>query len=389
VKKLVLLAAMAALSALPGGAQPQKRDTDLKAADGTVLKATYYPAAKPGPGVILLHMCNSQRKAWDNLATLLAARGIHTLTLDYRGYGESGGKPYTAWTPQERQQALNQWPDDIYLAYKYLASQPGVDREMIGGGGGSCGVENTLQLARRVGLKTVVLLAGGGTQGTWDYLAEASWMPVFASAAHDDGGAVDIMKWLVGFSSNPKTVLKEYPDGGHGTNMFPVHKDLEPAIAAWFEQYLVKTPIRDTSAVGPPGPSGQLMVQLGQAGGGAKVVEQLRQATAAGRTMLLPPEAAINALGYQHLQAGRMPDAIALFELNVQGYPNSANAYDSLGDAYLAAKDNAKALEFARKALDALDRDQQTPPDFKLRIRQSAEDKIKQLSAPAARPPAL
>jgi hypothetical protein len=40
---------------------------DLTAEDGTKLKASYFPAAKPGPGVLLLHQCNGQRKVWDGL----------------------------------------------------------------------------------------------------------------------------------------------------------------------------------------------------------------------------------------------------------------------------------------------------------------------------------
>jgi len=37
-----------------------ERDLDLTAADGTRLKATYFPAAQPGPGVLLIHQCNRQ-----------------------------------------------------------------------------------------------------------------------------------------------------------------------------------------------------------------------------------------------------------------------------------------------------------------------------------------
>jgi hypothetical protein len=36
-------------------AEPAPRIVDLKAADGTPLKATYFAAAKSGPGVLLLH----------------------------------------------------------------------------------------------------------------------------------------------------------------------------------------------------------------------------------------------------------------------------------------------------------------------------------------------
>src|ERR1700746_1858115 len=66
-------------------ALPAQRIVDLTAADGTKLKATYFAAAKPGPGVLLLHQCNRQRKVWDGLAQQLAAVGINVLTLDYRG----------------------------------------------------------------------------------------------------------------------------------------------------------------------------------------------------------------------------------------------------------------------------------------------------------------
>jgi predicted alpha/beta hydrolase len=68
-------------------AQQRSRVVDLNASDGTLLKATYFGAAKPGPGVLLLHQGNRTRKSWDDLAAQLAAAGINTLTLDMRLYG--------------------------------------------------------------------------------------------------------------------------------------------------------------------------------------------------------------------------------------------------------------------------------------------------------------
>jgi len=65
---------------------------DLSAADGTKLKATFFSAGKPGPGVLLLHQCNQQRKGWDGLATRLAAAGISVLTLDYADTGKAKAK---------------------------------------------------------------------------------------------------------------------------------------------------------------------------------------------------------------------------------------------------------------------------------------------------------
>ena len=46
------------------------------------------------------------------------------------------------------------------------------------------------------------------------------------------------------------------------------------------------------------------------------------------------PEAMVNQLGYQSLQAGKTDEAIAIFKRNVERYPDSANVYDSLAEAY-------------------------------------------------------
>ena len=46
------------------------------------------------------------------------------------------------------------------------------------------------------------------------------------------------------------------------------------------------------------------------------------------------PEPLINQLGYQSLFAGRAEEAITIFKTNIERYPESANVYDSLAEAY-------------------------------------------------------
>lgn len=46
------------------------------------------------------------------------------------------------------------------------------------------------------------------------------------------------------------------------------------------------------------------------------------------------PEGLVNQIGYQYLQGGAPDEAIATFKANVERYPNSANVYDSLAEAY-------------------------------------------------------
>jgi len=64
-------------------------------------------------------------------------------------------------------------------------------------------------------------------------------------------------------------------------------------------------------------------------------------------------EFTLNGLGYR-LLATRQEDALAIFEYVTQRFAGSANAWDSLAEAYDAAKQRDKARAAAAKGLDAL-----------------------------------
>lgn len=63
-------------------------------------------------------------------------------------------------------------------------------------------------------------------------------------------------------------------------------------------------------------------------------------------------EGTLNDLGYRLLASNRIPDAIGVFELNVEAYPTSSNVYDSLGEAYLMAGDRVSAVRNYRRSLE-------------------------------------
>ncbi|HYS54566.1 MAG TPA: serine hydrolase [Thermoanaerobaculia bacterium] len=63
-------------------------------------------------------------------------------------------------------------------------------------------------------------------------------------------------------------------------------------------------------------------------------------------------EAEMNRLGYMLLQRGRIADAIEIFQLNVEKFPQSSNVYDSLGEAYAAHGDRDLAVKNYRKSLE-------------------------------------
>jgi CubicO group peptidase (beta-lactamase class C family) len=62
------------------------------------------------------------------------------------------------------------------------------------------------------------------------------------------------------------------------------------------------------------------------------------------------PESLLNALGYRFLGLDRPADAVALFERNAREFPDSSNAYDSLGDGFVALGDREAAIASYRRS---------------------------------------
>jgi CubicO group peptidase (beta-lactamase class C family) len=63
-------------------------------------------------------------------------------------------------------------------------------------------------------------------------------------------------------------------------------------------------------------------------------------------------EPELNRLGYQLLRTGKAKEAIEIFKLNVEAYPKSFNAYDSLGEAYTTINERELAIQNYKKSVE-------------------------------------
>jgi tetratricopeptide (TPR) repeat protein len=87
----------------------------------------------------------------------------------------------------------------------------------------------------------------------------------------------------------------------------------------------------------------QMRAALGR-GGRAAMDSAYRAYRADPRHRYVSTEDPLNALGYALLQEGRADDAVAVFTLNTEAFPRSANAHDSRGEALVAVGDTAAAI---------------------------------------------
>ncbi|MFL5495093.1 MAG: hypothetical protein ACJ8DC_11980 [Gemmatimonadales bacterium] len=93
--------------------------------------------------------------------------------------------------------------------------------------------------------------------------------------------------------------------------------------------------------------------------GGFHLAEEKHRAYKADpRHRFIDTEAGLNGLGYRLLAQGQLQQAITIFKLNADDYPDSWNVHDSLGEAYLKAGETAMAVRSYQRSV-ALNPDNQ------------------------------
>lgn len=106
-----------------------------------------------------------------------------------------------------------------------------------------------------------------------------------------------------------------------------------------------------------------LLKQTGKAAEADKIMTE---------AMAIATEAELNAYGYQLIAEGNNDKSIEVLALVTQRFPKSANAWDSLGEAYALKGDKTNAIKSFKKSLSL------NPPD---NVRLNSEKYLKQLGA--------
>jgi hypothetical protein len=102
----------------------------------------------------------------------------------------------------------------------------------------------------------------------------------------------------------------------------------------------------------PPRSLTELLKEALSAGDFKLAAERDRQWRADPANAYFDTEVPVNSLGYELIAAGRLDQAIEVFKLNAAAFPRSANAWDSLGEAYRTRGDREAAIRSYRKALE-------------------------------------
>ena len=172
---------------------------------------------------------------------------------------------------------------------------------------------------------------GWGLQQTEDGLSFWHW--------GDNNG--DVHCYVVGFPEQ-KIGVVVFTNSGNGHSIIPaiISEAIggsQPAIA-WINYEPYNTPAK--------------MLFKDIAARGAAAIGDYKQRKKSGSGGPALNEAQINRLGYWLLNKRKVDEAIELFKMNTEDYPASANAYDSLGEAYKIKGDKEQAIRSYQKSVE-------------------------------------
>lgn len=220
---------------VPAGAQgnPPGDRVEITASDGLTLVGTYYapdaPAASgtAAPAVLLMHHWDGVKEVWIDLVPALVRAGYAVLTVDLRGFGETGGDPDVVLMEQ-----------DAHLWLEWLRAQPGVDPDGVSITGSSTGADIGLRvmaederLVTLVGLSVLLDVNGILTKPAVEALGER---PIYLVAAHGQPAEAEAIRELLAVAQGDIQV-RLYEGSACCTFLFMLEHDLIPSIVSWLD----------------------------------------------------------------------------------------------------------------------------------------------------------
>jgi pimeloyl-ACP methyl ester carboxylesterase len=191
----------------------------------------YEGAARPSPGVVLVHMLGRSKDEWSPVALRLQEAGLTALAVDLRGHGGSGGS----------RSSLSAMTADVRAAVEWLGVHAVVRPGAIAVVGASLGAS----LAALAAAELPTVRAVGMVSPSLDYrglrldpaLTKLGRRPLWLVASTEDPYALRTVRELATAEAAREQRLSAVR--AHGTTLFSADPDLTPALVDWLRRTLI------------------------------------------------------------------------------------------------------------------------------------------------------
>ena len=212
--------------------------------EGLYLSAKLTEMSGATTSVLMLHQCNRNQKMWQPVVTALNKKGITTMTVDFRGYGNSKMAGYDIdLSDADYDKATAHIQKDIHLIYNsWVLNTPDVkNRSIIGascGGGAASILASQHKEVGALVLFSPSLRPYWFAPENWGPLQKRTDLPILGIASLEDKNAVNFVAKVIGGSNALHTEKIIYNGRNHGEPLFELDPNLPTKMVVWIEQAL-------------------------------------------------------------------------------------------------------------------------------------------------------
>jgi len=204
--------------------------------DGHQLASIVTTTEGSSASVLLMHQCNRDQRMWNPVVEKLNAAGISTMTVDFRGFGDSKSDEYDAALSYNKAVAL--FRDDLPAIYaRWVEATPAVQTRAVVGA--SCGGAMASILAsQHPDIKALALFSPSLREfwfpkEHWAGLDARTSLPILGIAGIGDARAVRSVERSIMQSKSGHTEYIRYNNRLHGAPLFEHDPNLPAKIATW------------------------------------------------------------------------------------------------------------------------------------------------------------
>jgi esterase/lipase len=211
----------------------------------------YHPekaSSKQTAGVLVLHGCRDSRENYHILSQAIADQGLHVLSLDFRGYGESVAPGYSELEIKKQAADIvtyqsdialltSYWSADIVAAYEYLRKK--VDNSKgISVVASGCAGAYAVELAEQRHLYSMVLLTPQMAYADKERYKNLIDIPSYFISSAQHAMSYATAEELFTWSGDKRSKLQVYKGDKLNYQVINAHKYLVNDIALWLKSTL-------------------------------------------------------------------------------------------------------------------------------------------------------
>jgi len=216
--------------------------------DEHLLGANYYFGEEKGAGVLILHDCAHTSESYNDLAEKLSANGIHTLAVDFRGYGASSSEVFSHENIKKKAKSIvayqndvaaltSYWELDVLTAFNYLRTK--VDRKKgIAVVSVGCASLYAVALAEKMRVNSLVLITPQMNYSAKERYKNLIDIPSYFINSSHHIETIQTAKELFEWNGSKASKIQIFKSDAYDYGLLRRNKYLTDDISSWLKRNL-------------------------------------------------------------------------------------------------------------------------------------------------------